>query len=70
VIVEDFPLDPHQRGAGRLDLRQDVDAVAAVADHPGDAAHLTLDAAQARELALVVGMSAKSANIILPVVPT
>ena len=57
MIVEDLALDPRQGRARRLELRQDVDAVAPVIDHAGDAAHLALDPAQARQLALVIGVA-------------
>ena len=70
VIVEDFPLDPRQRGPRRLQLRQDVDAVATVVDHAGDASHLAFDPAQARDLAFVIGVFAMRAQCGLPVVPT
>lgn len=46
VVTEDFLLDPPQRGAYGLDLRDDVDAITIVLDHAGKAAHLTFNAAQ------------------------
>lgn len=49
VILEDLVLDLLQRRPDRLNLGQDVDTVAFVFDHPGDAAGLSLDAAQAGE---------------------
>src|SRR5690606_1181205 len=42
---------PVQRRPDRGDLDQDVDAVAALLDHAGDAPHLSLDAAHALEQA-------------------
>lgn len=47
VVAQHLLLDPAQRGPHRRDLRDDVDAVAVVLDHPGEAAHLALDPAQA-----------------------
>ena len=64
VIVQYLAFDPRQRRARRLELGQDVDAVATVVDHAGNAAHLSLDPAQAWELALVVGVSAVLAHIV------
>ena len=64
VIVEDFALDPGQRRARRLELCQDIDAVAATFDHAGDAAYLPLYPAQARELAFVIGVFAVPAQIV------
>src|SRR5262249_21683327 len=48
MVLQHLVLDLAQRRADRLDLRQHVDAVTVVLDHPLDAAHLALDAAQAR----------------------
>ena len=47
VILEELHRDALQRGRHGGDLREDVDAVALVLDHPLDAPHLTLDAVQA-----------------------
>ena len=49
VVAQDFLLDAAQRGAHRADLRDDVDAVALVLDHAGEAAHLALDAFEPSE---------------------
>ena len=46
VVVEQAEGHLVERGLSSADLRQDVDAVAVVLDHPLDAAHLALDAAQ------------------------
>ena len=46
MIAQDLFLDPAQRSAHRADLGDDVDAVALVLDHAGEAAHLALDAAE------------------------
>ena len=46
VVAQDLLLDAAQRGAHRGDLRHDVDAVAVLLDHAGEAAHLAFDAAQ------------------------
>ena len=43
VVVEQAERDLVERGLDRADLRQHVDAVAVVLDHPLDAADLTLD---------------------------
>jgi hypothetical protein len=43
VIAQDLLLGAPQRGAHRRDLRDDVDAVAVVLDHAGEAADLPLD---------------------------
>jgi hypothetical protein len=47
VILQDQFLDPTQGCADRSDLRHNVDAVAILLDHAGEAAHLTLDAVEA-----------------------
>jgi hypothetical protein len=47
MVLEDFLLNPPQRGAHRGDLRDDVDAIAVTLDHASDPAHLALDAAEA-----------------------
>src|SRR5258706_2120603 len=49
VILENLVLDLGQRRLGRLQLGEDVDAVAIFLHHPRDAADLTLDPAQAVE---------------------
>ena len=55
VVVEDPIRDAVERGRDRADLRQDVDAVAVLRDHPLDAAHLPLDAVQALDDRVLVG---------------
>jgi hypothetical protein len=47
VIAQHFLLDTTQRGAHRRNLRDDIDAIAVLIDHPGETADLTLDPAQA-----------------------
>lgn len=47
VIAQNFVLDLLQGGFDRLDLVQDIDAIAFVRDHTRDAAHLPLDAIEA-----------------------
>jgi hypothetical protein len=47
VIPQHFFLDAAERGAHRRDLRDNVDAIAVLVDHFGQAANLTLDPAQA-----------------------
>src|SRR5207247_3687711 len=47
VLIEDLEREAVERGADGGDLREDVDAVAVVLDHPLDAAHLSLDPVQA-----------------------
>jgi len=47
VIVEQAQRHLFQRSLHRRDLSEDVDAVAVLGDHPLQAAHLTLDPAQA-----------------------
>src|SRR5262249_37743226 len=47
VVAQDFLLHAPKRGAHRRNLRHDVDAIAVLVDHAGDAAHLALDPAQA-----------------------
>ncbi len=47
VVVQNRVLDLLERGLHRLDLVDDIDAVAVVRDHARDAANLALDAAQA-----------------------
>ena len=46
VISEHFFLDAPERGANRGDLRDDIDAVAVIVDHLGQAANLALDPAE------------------------
>src|SRR5262249_59704518 len=43
MVAQHLVLDPLQGGARRGDLGQDVDAVAILLDHAGDAAHLSFD---------------------------
>ena len=47
VLPENFLFEAPQRGAGRRDLRHDVDAVAIVLDHAGEAANLSFDPVEA-----------------------
>jgi Cu+-exporting ATPase len=47
VISQHFFLDAPERGAHRGNLRDDVDAVAVLIDHPGQAADLPLDPVEA-----------------------
>lgn len=46
MILEDLFLHAAQRGAHRRDLGHDVDAVAVLLHHLGEATHLTFDAAK------------------------
>jgi len=50
VIAQGLLLDLVERRPHRANLGQDVDAVAFFLDHAGDAAHLTLDTPEARQL--------------------
>ena len=64
VLVEHAEGDAVEGGAHRGDLRQHVDAVAVLLDHPRDAAHLPLDARQAREeLVLGGGVAARGGGV-------
>jgi hypothetical protein len=47
VILQHFLLDTPQCGPHRRDLRDDIDAVAVLVDHLGQAADLALDPAEA-----------------------
>src|SRR3954453_23022793 len=47
VLVQDLEGERLERGVDRRDLRQHVDAVAVLVDHPLDAPHLALDAVEA-----------------------
>ena len=47
MVAKDFLLGAAQRRPHRGYLRHDIDAVAVVLDHAGEATHLPLDAAQA-----------------------
>lgn len=47
VVLEDFLLDPPQRGTHRRNLRDDIDAVALLLHHLGETAHLAFDPAEA-----------------------
>jgi hypothetical protein len=64
VILQHLGLDPRQRRANRLQLGQDVDAIAVLFHHPGDTTHLALDAAQAVEQfgLVVLGQGASSGS--------
>ncbi len=58
VVLEHLRRDLLERGLDGGDLRQDVDAVAILLDHPLDAAHLALDPVQAlRQRILVLGVA-------------
>lgn len=48
VLAEQIGLDARQRCTHRLDLGDDIDAIAIVLDHFADAAHLALDALERR----------------------
>ncbi len=63
VLAQDVLFDPAQRCPRGSKLGEDIDAVAVVLDHLGDASDLTLDAAEACELAGVVGMLHGSIHI-------
>src|SRR5438093_8677139 len=54
VRIEDLEREAVERGADGGDLREDVDAVAVVLDHPLDAAHLALDSVQALDQGVLV----------------
>src|SRR5947208_1359708 len=54
VIVEDLEGQALERRVHSCDLREDVDAVAVVLDHPFDAAHLTFDPVQALDERVLV----------------
>lgn len=47
MVLEYFFLDPAQRGTNGGDLRYDIDAIAILLDHFGEAAHLALDPTEA-----------------------
>src|SRR6185437_13738235 len=47
VVPEHFFLDAPERGPHRRDLGHDIDAIAVLVDHFGQAANLALDPAQA-----------------------
>ena len=55
MLLEDRFFNPSQGGTSRLDLMDDVDAIAVVLDHLHDAAYLSLDPPQAF---VYVGLSA------------
>src|SRR6266545_7107569 len=46
VVAQDLLFHTSERCAHRRNLRDDVDAIAILVDHPRDAAHLALDPAQ------------------------
>ncbi len=48
VLTEQIGLDARQRCTHRLDLGDDIDAIAIILDHLADAAHLALDALERR----------------------
>ena len=54
MVVEDFESKALERGIDRCDLREDVDAVTIVVDHPLDAADLSFDAMEALDQRLLV----------------
>src|SRR4051794_17206716 len=66
VVVEEAEGDLVQRGLDGGDLREDVDAVAVLVDHLLDAAHLTLDAAQALGEVVLGGGVAGHTTILPP----
>ena len=43
VVLQEFVFDLPKRRLDRLNLRQDVDTIAAFLDHAGDSAHLAFD---------------------------
>ena len=55
VLFEHLDRNGLERGVDRAELGQDVDAVAIVLDHLGDAAHLPLDAREPLLELLLVG---------------
>src|SRR5438034_272332 len=55
VLVEDLEGEALERCRDGRDLRQDVDAVAVVLDHPLDSAHLALDPMEPLDERLFVG---------------
>ncbi len=44
--AQNFRVDTLHGGADGVDLGNDIDAIAVVGDHAGDAAHLALDTAE------------------------
>ena len=54
VVLEHLQRNRLERCVDRGELREDVDAVAVVLDHPGDAPHLALDAGEALEQLVLV----------------
>ena len=54
VVVEDLEREALERRLDGRDLREDVDAVAVVLDHPLDPAHLALDAVEPLDERLLV----------------
>src|SRR5512134_3301516 len=54
VVVEDLEGQALERRVHRGDLREHVDAVAVLLDHPLDPAHLTLDAMQSTDERVLV----------------
>jgi threonine/homoserine/homoserine lactone efflux protein len=61
VVVEDLEREALERRVDGGDLREHVDAVAILLDHPLDAAHLPLDAMQPADERVLVGGIAVSA---------
>ena len=57
--IEDAALDARQRGACRVQLGQNIDAVAPGVDHRRNAANLTLDTTQSHQLGTVVARGAR-----------
>src|SRR5262245_7119657 len=55
VVVEDPEREALERGVDRRDLREHVDAVPILLDHPFDPAHLTLDPVEPPDERLLVG---------------
>lgn len=55
MVFEHLGLDPRERGAGRLHLGQDVNAITAFVDHSRQPTHLTFDPAKTvEELRLIL----------------
>jgi hypothetical protein len=61
--IEHIAFDPRQRGARRLQLRQDIDAITALIDHRSHTAHLALNPPQTCNLRPVIRMAGHSGYI-------
>lgn len=57
MVFEHHAFDPAERSAHRLNLCHDVDAVAVLFHHAGDAAHLAFDPGEAGETTSSGGIS-------------